>query len=307
MTARGYSIGYSLPNDEDYALAKLGPALDEAATLGADYVEIALYALDLVANGRVLYDRVKRVKALTSGRPFGLTIHGPLGLNLMDRTERAETHKAVLKAHLEIAAELGGVHFVAHAGRYAAEESGELEAGCARQRDALAEAGDYAKAHGIIIAVENLFGRHGGRETLLPSRLAAEIEAIGHPAIRACLDFSHAYLETTRQGVDFLAEAAVLAPLAKHLHVHDSFGKLWPSAPNHRAERLAYGLGDLHLPIGLGSIPWDALMERCNFPEEAIFIHELAPPYWADLAVSVEKTRELAARAKIGRRRARQV
>jgi hypothetical protein len=32
--ARRYSIGYSLPNDEDYALAKLGPALDEAAAFG---------------------------------------------------------------------------------------------------------------------------------------------------------------------------------------------------------------------------------------------------------------------------------
>jgi sugar phosphate isomerase/epimerase len=300
MTVRGYSIGYSLPNDEDYALAKLGPALDQAAELGVDYVEIALYGLDLVANGRLLSERVKRVKALTADRPFGYTIHGPLRLNLMDGTECAETHKAVLKAHLEIAAELGGAHFVAHAGRYAANERGELEAGCARQRDALAEAGDYAKAHGIIIAVENLFGLQGGHETLLPSRLAAEIEAIGHPAIRACLDFSHAFLETTRVGADFLAEAAALAPLAKHLHIHDSFGKLWPLSPNHRAERLAYGLGDLHLPIGLGSIPWDALMERCSFPEDAIFIHELAPPYWADLGTAVEKTRALAARAKIG-------
>jgi sugar phosphate isomerase/epimerase len=300
MTAIGYGIGYSLPNDEDYALAKLGPALDEAAALGVDYAELALYGLELVANGRVLNDRVKRVKALTTGRPFGLTIHGPLSLNLMDATERGQMHKAVLKAHLEIAAELGGVHFVAHAGRYVAGESGEPEASCARQRDALAEAGDYAQAHGIVIAVENLFGSHGGRETLLPSRLAAEIAAIGHPAIRACLDFSHGYLEATRQGVDFVTEAAALAPFAKHLHIHDSFGTLWQAQPNHRAERLAYGLGDLHLPVGLGSIPWDALMERCNFPKDVIFIHELAPPYWADLAVSVERTRALAARAKIG-------
>ena len=95
MSARHYSIGYSLPNDEDYALAKLGPALDEAAALGVDYVEIALYGLDLVANGRVLHDRVKRVKSLAADRPFGLTIHGPLGLNLMDGTERADAQGGV--------------------------------------------------------------------------------------------------------------------------------------------------------------------------------------------------------------------
>jgi sugar phosphate isomerase/epimerase len=99
--------------------------------------------------------------------------------------------------------------------------------------------------------------------------------------------------------VNFLDEIAALAPFAKELHIHDSFGKLWPLAPNHRAERLAYGIGDLHLPIGMGSIPWDALLERCAFPDNAIFIHELAPPYWADLAAAVEGTRALAARARI--------
>jgi sugar phosphate isomerase/epimerase len=299
MTGRGYSIGYSLPNEEDYAFARLGPALDEAAALGVDYVELALYGMDLVANGRVLADRLRHVKALTSGRPFGYTVHGPLGLNLMEATGQAETHKAVLKAHLEIAAELGGVHFVAHAGRYAAAESGAAEAGYARQREALAETADLAHQHGITIVVENIFGIQGGRETSLPSRLAAEIEAIGHPAIRGCLDFSHAFLEANRLGADFVAEAAALAPLAKHLHVHDSFGKLWPSPPNHRAERLAYGLGDLHLPVGLGSIPWDTLMERCTFPEGVIFVHELAPPYWVDLGAALGRTRELAAKARI--------
>ena len=300
MTERGYGIGYSLANDHDYALVKLGPALDEAAAIGADYVELALYSLELVANGRILSDRLKRVKALTSGRPFGYTIHGPLTLNLMETNPQAKIQKAVLKAHLEIAAELGGVHFVAHAGRISPAESGEPEAGYARQRDALAEAAEYAQASGIVIAVENIFGVKAGRETPMPSRLAAEIEAIGHPALRACLDFSHAYLESGRVGADFLAEATALAPLSKHLHIHDSFGKLWSSEPGHRAERLAYGVGDLHLPIGMGSIPWDTLMERCRFPKDVIFIHELAPPYWADLADALERTRALAAKATIG-------
>ncbi len=299
MTASGYGIGYSIANGEDYALAKLGPALDEAAELGTDYVELALYGLELVANGRILAERLKRVKALTSGRPFGYTIHGPLSLNLTESGEQAKTHQAVLKAHLEIAAELGGEHFVAHAGRMAPGESGEVEAGFARQREALAAAGDYAQAHGITVVVENVFGVKAGRETLLPSRLAAEIEAIGHPAVHACLDFSHAFLESGRVGADFLKEAAALAPLAKHLHVHDSFGKLWASEPGHRAEKLAYGLGDLHLPIGLGAIPWDALMQRCRFPDGVIFIHELAPPYWTDLADALKNTRALAATAAI--------
>lgn len=299
MSKRKFSIGYSLPNEEDYALTKLGPALDEAERLGVDYVEIALYATDLVANGRVLADRLARVKALTRGRSFGYSLHGPLGLDLMDGSERAALHKQVLRAQLEITAEMGGAHYVAHAGKYAVA-GGDPDAAYERQREALADVADEAEAHGITIVVENLFSTESGREPPLPSKLAAEIAAIDHPAIRACLDFSHAFLETDRQGADFMAEVAALAPFAKHLHMHDSFGKLWPSAPSHRSERLAFGIGDLHLPLGLGSIPWDDLMEQLVFPEEPIFILELAPPYWPDLALSLERMRDLASRARIG-------
>ncbi len=42
-------------------------------------------------------------------------------------------------------------------------------------------------------------------------------------------------------------------------------------------ERLAYGHGDLHLPVGWGDIPWDALMAECTFPEGVLFNIELKP------------------------------
>ncbi|NJM33882.1 MAG: TIM barrel protein [Rhodomicrobium sp.] len=215
----------------------------------------------------------------------------------MESEERLPIHRDVLKATLEVTAELGGVHYVAHCGSAPrGTHPDAAEALYARQRDCLAEAADFAAAHGITIVVENLFGQAG--DTPLPSRLAREVAAIDHPAIRACLDFSHGYLLANAKGADFVEEAAALAPYAKQLHVHDSFGILADHRVGHRAERLAFGIGDLHLPLGLGSIPWDRLMERCRFPEGAIFINELAPAYWSDLPVVLEKTRELAAKAK---------
>ena len=298
MTPRPYGVGYSIPNRDDYALLNLGPALDEAATMGVDYVELPLYALDLVAHGRVLPDRLKRVKDITSGQPFGFTMHGPLGLNLMESAEKVPIHKDVLKATLEVTAELGGVHYVAHVGHLPPVDDVDSESRYARQREILAGLAGFADDHGITIAVENLFG--GGPRGTLPSRLAKEIEAIDHPSIRACIDFSHAYLLATGRGADFIDEVAALAPYARHLHVHDSFGILSNQFASHRAERVAYGIGDLHLPLGLGSIPWDTLMERCAFPDRVIFINELAPPYWCDLPDVLQKTRDLAAKARIG-------
>lgn len=300
MSARGYGVGYSLPNEEDYALAKLGPALDEAEALGVDYVELPLYALDLVANGRVLTERLKRVKALTSGRALGYTMHGPLGLNLMEEGERAPIHRAVFKAQLEIAAELGGVNFVTHVGRYGAGDPPQQDAARARLREALLEVADFAGGRGITIVVENLYSARAERETPSLSELAAEIEALDHPAIRACLDFSHAFLDCGSTGADFLEQAEALAPFAAHLHIHDSFGRPSSVWTTHRAERLAYGIGDLHLPFGMGSIPWDDLAQRCRFPKGAIVIYELPPPYWSDLAASLEAVRAFAAHLHIG-------
>lgn len=72
-------IGYSVPNFEDYALKRLGPALDEAAGLRADFVELPLYALDVIGNGRVLPSRLKLVRAITGARPLRYTVHGPGG------------------------------------------------------------------------------------------------------------------------------------------------------------------------------------------------------------------------------------
>ncbi len=300
MRTGRFSIGYSIPNDDDYGLVKLGPALDEAERMAVDCVELPLYAIEVVAAGRVIPERLRKVKEITSGRSIGYTIHGPLRLNLLEQPDLLPMHRDVLKAMLEVAAELGGRHFVAHSGSipfHTANPAPRFH----RQRDILAEMGDLAAANGMVIAVENLFSGSEG-SAMLPSELAREIKAIGHPSVRACLDFSHAYLRSTKHGVSFLDEAAALAPFAKHLHVHDSFGVLAESHFGYRAERLAYGLGDLHLPFGLGSIPWDDLAERCEFPADPIFIHELAPPYWSDLQEVIGKTRSFAEKTKIGGR-----
>jgi len=128
----------------------------------------------------------------------------------------------------------------------------------------------------------------------LPSRLAREIEAIGHPNVKACLDFSHAALACAAQGADFLAEAKQLARVARHLHIHDSFGdpaQFWTFS---RSERLALGLGDLHLPIGWGNIPWRRIMEEFTFLPDAIFNLELPSQYWFELSDSVGAVREMA-------------
>lgn len=294
MQQRVLGVGYSVYAGDDTALKQLGAALDEAERLRPDFIELPLYQLDVIARGRVMPEKLKALKALTANRPYRYTVHGPLAINLMDEPSRLARHKDVLKASLEISAALGAVHFVLHAGAAESGQAAQLEALYQQQREALADFGDLAQSLGLVITVENLFSYAKSHFAPLPSRLAEEIGAVNHPHIKACLDFSHGFINSTLNNADFNAEAKALAPLAKHLHIHDSFGLAQDIATYWRSERLAYGLGDLHLPLGWGAIPWDEMMTNLAFPPGLILNLELPPQYWTELEACLERLRALA-------------
>lgn len=116
----------------------------------------------------------------------------------------------------------------------------------------------------------------------------------------ATIDFSHAYLKLDFDGrrEAYLDEIAALAPYARHLHMHDSFGRqddIWMFT---EGERLAYGHGDLHLPVGWGDIPFDRLMEICRFAPGVVFNIELKERYWYAAPECVAATKALAGKAR---------
>ena len=287
----GYSIREGSPEFDD-----VGQALDEAEALGVDVVELPVYAWHLIVNGRVLQDRVADLNAALAGRRLGYTVHGPLSINLMDVPERLARHEAVLDASIEITAAIGAQHLVMHTGFVREQHHDDIEVAYSRQRDALVRAGDRAAALGVTLCVENVFRFTGVRETATPSKLAGELSAIDHAAVKATLDVSHAYIRCTDARIDPIHEIAALAPHVAHLHLHDSFGRpteLWTYDP---AEAVAFGDGDLHLPIGWGSIDWDAVVNAVRLPAGAIAIMELNPRHWRELGTQVNVLQALAAR-----------
>ncbi len=290
IRSSGYSIREGSPEFDD-----LGPALDEAEALGVDVVELPVYAWHLMVNGGVLSDRLADLKAALNGRNLGYTVHGPLSINLMDIPERLARHEKVLDASIEITAAIGAQHLVMHTG-LVREQSDDIEVAYSRQRDALFRAGEKAAALGVTLCVENVFRFGGARETATPSKLAGELAAIDHAAVKATLDVSHAYIRCTDARIDPIAEIAALAPHIAHLHLHDSFGRpteLWTYDP---AEAVAFGEGDLHLPIGWGGIDWDAVVKAAPLPAGVIAIMELNPRHWRELGTQVPVLQALAAR-----------
>lgn len=290
IRACGYSLREGSPEFDD-----LGAGLDEAEALGVDVVELPAYAWHLIVGGRVLTGRLADLARALAGRPFGYTVHGPLSINLMDVPERLARHEAVLEAAIEVAGAVGADHLVVHTG-LVREQGADIEVAYARQREALARAGDRAAAAGVTLCVENVFRFAGARETASPLKLAGEIAAIDHPAVRATLDVSHAFIRCAETRLDPFAEIAALAPYVAHLHLHDSFGRPTDLWTYHPAEAVAFGEGDLHLPIGWGSIDWNTVAASVPLNPGAVAILELNPRHWRELPAQVPALRALATR-----------
>lgn len=283
-------------------LSDFADELDMIERLGVEWVELSTFDMDVVVGGRIRRPQLDTLKRACAGRSVGYSVHGPLAINFMDEAYRHPRHMDVLAASLEVAAELGAENYVIHSGLVPVQQGDGIEAAYGRQREALARAGDIARGHGIVLCVETLFAGFDGKgHASSPRRLAAELAAIAHPNVMATIDFSHSWLMLDWEGrrSDFVDEIVALAPWARHLHVHDSFGRqddIWMYT---EGERLAYGHGDLHLPVGWGDIPWETLIAECVFPCGVLFNIELNQRYWYAAQETVDATKALASRARI--------
>ncbi|MEM9145718.1 MAG: sugar phosphate isomerase/epimerase family protein [Pseudomonadota bacterium] len=235
-------------------LPELGAALDWFETLGIDSVELSLANFEVVGGGRIWPDRLAELKRLCADRPFGYTVHGPISSSFADQAH-LQFQIDTCRACLEVGQAVGATVQVHHAALLP-NDQGEREGLLALERETLARlAPDFADG-GVILCVETLFP-HSAPWTASPSELAAQLTAVDHPNMRACIDFSHVCLNGAERGYDPVAEVQALAPLARHLHIHDSFARPKTFTPYSHAESIMFGLGDLHLPPGRGTLPWD--------------------------------------------------
>lgn len=239
-------------------LEDLPGALTEFEAWGVESVELPLGELDVVVGGRILPDRLALLTSTLAGRPFSWTVHGPLASTFSDPVSLS-AQLALAKAALTVCGEIGATAYVHHGGWVSTASSGaEIADRRALEIEALREIGPIAEAARCAFCVENIFG-DAQRRFSTPSELAAQISVVDHPFVRATIDFSHAALDAAIRGFDLMAELAVLAPVAGHLHVHDSFGRPDAFATYVRGERIMFGFGDLHLPPSWGALDWDAI------------------------------------------------
>ena len=250
--------------------ATLESRLARLAAIGCTHAELSATAQFITIAGQDNTPRVEAIAAICAAQKLRFSVHAPIAINLMDETH-AELHEAVLASSLRFAARIGARAVVIHPGRV--HPQADLAARTrllAVERDAVRRAADLAGAGGQVIAMENLNPNRNmmaGTMTsyaLDPRALAAQIDAIAHPAVCGTLDFGHGWLAAGRLGFDYLAAVRDFAPFVGHLHVTDNCGMPITYVDATDDEHVAYGMGDLHLPIGWGSVPYDALL--CDLP-----------------------------------------
>lgn len=264
------------------------------ADMGVDTVELGLTSLDLISGGRIIPERMERLRAITGQFDFRYTVHGLVSSNFMDPvTQRYQLDAA--KALVEVCDRVDARILVQHGGYLRADQIAERAGADAREREALTELADFARPYGVRIALENIFTTELGQYRQTPAQVAETVKAVNHSQVVALIDFSHAYIESTYRGLDFFGEIAAMAPVAGHLHVHDSFGR--PQGfykPFHPQENTAMGIGDLHMPLGWGDIDWDRIFSELTFLPDTVLMMEIGQRYRAEQPESLRRARQLA-------------
>jgi len=288
IIATGFNVG-----SEDGEFETLRADMRALADMGCDTVEIGITTLDLVSGGRIIEERATELVRLCGEFDFRYTVHGLVSSNFMDpATQRFQIDAA--KALVELCDRIGAGILAQHSGSLRADQIHDRAGADLREREALTELADFARPHGVRIALENIFTTEPGQYRQTPSEVAATVRALNHSNVVALIDFSHAYLEATYKGLDFFAEITAMAPVAGHLHVHDSFGR--PQAfyrGYHAQENTAMGIGDLHMPLGWGDIDWSRIFDTLDFLPDTVLMMEIGRRYRREQPASLATARRL--------------
>ena len=292
-------IGFSasLPSGN---LDMLPNQLTNFKNLGVDSVEIPIYEIDIIVGKKILSSELKKLQSILNQHKFDYTVHGELSVNLMD-DKYFNDHKEIIKKDIEVCGEIGATHLITHFGHTSIsnyDNKSIYEELLKKQNGCYEEISKFAEKNNVTLAIECLFPFSKNSYAPLPSEVAFNLNKINHPRIKTCLDISHAYINCTYQNVHFINEIKEIAPLSEHIHMHDSFGipqeiPLYIEPNSLRPETVSYGVGDIHLPLGWGDIPFDKIFNEINLPEDVNLNFEIYPRHHGYFEESIKIAQKL--------------
>jgi len=222
--------------------------------IGFEYVEIPPAALDVIVRGRIIKNRLERIKDLLGNYHFKYTIHAPDILNLKQKSN--PWHFKVMEATILFAKEIGAESIVYHLGQVNHSlDLTEKEQKIAEIRS-MRELAKLAEDNGIKIGVENT--------SQSIDEILETVDKINSPNVGLTLDIGHLFISCEYMGVDFYGQVRKGLEKAVEIHVSDNFGEstnVYWNLRDIEFFQFIYGVGDLHLPIGQGDIPYHRILK----------------------------------------------
>jgi len=258
--------------------------------VGFDYVEIPIHGVDGVVGGELNLKSIKKVKEALRKHHLKATVHCPDPLNL--RKGDFELNQKVFKSCIEFTSKLEAEILVYHDGNFKRTRQRSQHQDLARRKEikALESLSNFASERGVQIGVENI---GGSLEELV--RMVGEVD---RENVGVTYDFGHAFLFYSACGRKggFLESIEKARPYLKHLHIHDNFGRLTSgfaldSLTTPYIDRLPFGEGDLHMPPGMGKIPYNQIIPLIK-GYRGVVIMEIDPRYkdfYQEALISIKK------------------
>jgi sugar phosphate isomerase/epimerase len=226
-------------------------------SIGIKNIEIGIHGIDGIINGKVNDNIIKKALNILKNYNFIISIHCPDNLNLREQ-ENIEKQKKVFTACLEASIKMHSRLIVYHLGRENEDNYNKIEPKkysylTNKEIEYLSEFAEIAKSNSIQICVENNYDKKP------PDELIEIINRINHPNVGICCDFGHAFISLNGDEEKFLDFVKMALPYLKHIHIHDNFGIFSGEKDQESNYRflLPYGIGDLHMPPGMGRIPYN--------------------------------------------------
>jgi sugar phosphate isomerase/epimerase len=230
---------------------RLEGALGQVVAAGYTAAEIAAGSVQCILGGRLFERHI--AQAADACALFANSLAYSVHYTAVDLRDggNPDLQRELLRAHILFCAAIGARVLVLHYEKRSDDPAVE-----ARFKRGVLWGADLAGTHHVTLGIENI-------EVERTERVLEFLEEVRHPNVRMTYDFGHDYLASNLYGYDYLASAQSCAPYVAHLHLTDNFGRFHPArlgdyrlyAAIPHEDRAAQGLGDLHLPIGWGTLP----------------------------------------------------
>ena len=218
-------------------------------TLGFDYVEIPVAGLGVMYGGVLVEPMIRAIQNAIADSGMKITVHGSDYVNF--RRARREDLE-IFTATLEFAARVNAETTVYHCGPI---ELDSVKTAKTAEIETLKSLSLKAEELGISIAVENT--NH------LVSEVIQIVEKVNSPFVRPLIDVGHLFISCNYRGESFEKEFRVGLDSCIELHLSDNFGKSKQGFDEivEKNSMYVFGIGDLHLPLGYGAIPYERIFK----------------------------------------------